>query len=258
MKGVKALKFDVYGVTDTGCVRELNEDSYRICGFKNGCEPGFCVVADGMGGHNAGEVASSLAVDFITNSLNDILHGNRTPDIPRRINDALNSANQSIYKLSKKDSSRLGMGTTSVICAFADGEGYIANIGDSRAYACRNDEIYQITIDHSIVEEMVANGTITKEEARFHPQKNIITRALGSESSTKADIFEYEYKPGDSIVMCSDGLSGMVDDKEILKTVQSGKSSEYISKTLCSMAKSNGGFDNITVITIRIVEEETR
>ena len=250
------MRFDVHGITDTGCVREVNEDNFCICGFKNGTEPGFCVVADGMGGHNAGEVASRLAIDFITDSLNDILGDCDNPDIPRRINDALNSANTSIYRMSREDESRLGMGTTSVICAFYDGEGYIANIGDSRAYACRNNEIYQITVDHSIVEEMVANGTITKEEARIHPQKNIITRAVGSEEVTKADIFEYEYKAGDSIIMCSDGLSGMVEDEDILKIVQHGKNSEEIATKLRDMAKENGGVDNITVISIRILEED--
>ncbi len=250
------MKFDVYGITDTGCVRELNEDNFCICGFESNTEPGFCVIADGMGGHNAGEVASQLAIDFITESLSDILEDAENPDIPRRINDAVNSANESIYNLSKKDDSRSGMGTTTVICAFANNEGYIANVGDSRAYACRKNEIYQITVDHSIVEEMVANGSITREEARVHPQKNIITRAIGSDKNTRADIFEYEYKIGDSIVMCSDGLSGMIDDKTILDAVKKCGSSKEISEHLCDLAKSNGGVDNITVIAIRILEEE--
>ena len=250
------MKFDVYGVTDIGCVRELNEDSYCICGFENGYEPGFCVVADGMGGHNAGEVASRLAVDSIKDSLSDILQGEYPDDIPKKINDAVNSANESIFKMSKEDTARSGMGTTTVICAFAGGEGYIANVGDSRAYACRKDEIYQITIDHSMVEEMVAIGTITREEAKVHPQKNIITRAIGSEKSTRADIFEYEYKEGDSIVMCSDGLSGMVDDETILDIVRESQSSKEVSEHLCKLAKENGGIDNITVITIRILGEE--
>ena len=253
------MKFDVYGITDTGCVRELNEDNFCICGFEHNTQPGFCVIADGMGGHNAGEVASQLAIDFITESLSNILEcdgDNEVSDIPRKINDAVNSANESIYNLSRKDDSRMGMGTTTVICVFADNEGYIANVGDSRAYACRKDEIYQITVDHSVVEEMVANGSITREEARVHPQKNIITRAIGSEKNTRADIFEYEYKAGDSIIMCSDGLSGMVDDETILDTVKNYSSSKDISEYLCNLAKNNGGVDNITVITIRMLEEE--
>lgn len=249
------LIFDVYGVTDTGCVRELNEDNFSICGFEKNKEPGFCVVADGMGGHNAGEIASQLSIDFITDSLTDILTNNDNPDIPRRINDAINSANESIYNMSKEDPERSGMGTTTLICAFSNKEGYIANVGDSRAYACRNDEIYQITVDHSVVEELVSNGTITREEAKKHPQKNIITRAIGSEKTTRADIFEYEYKANDTIIMCSDGLSGMVDEELILKTVQEGKNSKEISERLRDIAKNNGGIDNITVITIRIVKE---
>ena len=251
------MKFDVYGVTDIGCARQLNEDSYSVRGFKDGSEPGFCVVADGMGGHNAGEVASRLAVDFITKSLDDILSGDGDPDIPRRINDALTSANSSIFQMAREDISRSGMGTTAVVCAFSGGEGYIANVGDSRVYACRESEIYQITVDHSVVEEMVANGTITREEARFHPQKNIITRAVGSEEDIKADIFEYEYKPGDSIVMCSDGLSGMIEDNVILETVRKGKNSKETAENLVELAKESGGLDNVTVIVIRIVEEES-
>lgn len=246
----------MYGITDIGCVRELNEDSYCICGFENNSEPGFCVVADGMGGHNAGEVASKLAIDFIKDSLGDIITGDFSTDIPRKINDAVNSANESIFKLSRKDDSRAGMGTTTVLCAFAGSEGYIANVGDSRAYACRKDEIYQITIDHSMVEEMVATGTITREEARVHPQKNIITRAIGSDDNTRADIFEYEYKEGDCIVLCSDGLSGMVDDETILETVTRSNSSKEISERLCELAKNNGGVDNITIVAIRILGEE--
>lgn len=247
--------FDVYGVTDTGCVRELNEDNFSICGFEKNNEPGFCVIADGMGGHNAGEVASQLSIDFITDSLTEILVENDSPDIPRRINDAINLANESIYNMSKQDLDRSGMGTTTVICAFSNNEGYIANVGDSRAYACRNNEIYQITVDHSVVEELVQNGTITREEAKNHPQKNIITRAIGSEESTKADIFEYDYKVNDTIIMCSDGLSGMVDDELILKTVQEGSNSKQISEKLRDLAKEHGGIDNITVIIIRILEE---
>ncbi len=250
------MKFDVYGVTDTGCVRELNEDSYVICGFDGGREPGFCVVADGMGGHNAGEVASSLAVDYITDSLKDILLEGTPADVPRRINDALSGANANIYRISREDVSRSGMGTTAVVCAFSDGEGFIANIGDSRAYACRSDEIYQITVDHSIVEELVECGTITKEEARKHPRKNIITRAVGSDKTTKADIFEYEYRSGDTIIMCSDGLSGMVEDDVILNAVKNSGTSRETAETLIEIAKENGGLDNITVIVIRILEED--
>lgn len=253
------MRFDVYAITDKGCVRELNEDSYCICGFDDNKEPGFCVVADGMGGHNAGEVASQLATEYIKNSLEDVLNASlesQNLDMPGRINDAVHKANESIYDLSKKDESRMGMGTTAVICSFVNNEGYIANVGDSRAYACRRDEIYQITVDHSIVEEMVANGSITRDEARVHPQKNIITRAIGSEKDIKADIFEYEYKAGDSIVMCSDGLSGMVDDKTILKVVKNSMSSKEVCEKLCCLAKENGGIDNITVVTIRILEED--
>lgn len=250
------MKFDVYGISDTGCVRELNEDSYCIRGFKDGEEPGFCVVADGMGGHNAGEVASALAVEKISGELGRILtsdgQGNR--DLPRLINDSIDLANYEIYAMSKESAAQSGMGTTAVICVMAGAESYIANVGDSRVYACRNDEIYQVTVDHSVVEELVANGTITREEARYHPQKNIITRALGTESKTRADIFEYEYFPGDVILMCSDGLSGMVEDNRMKEIVGLGGNAEEIASSLCREAKNNGGSDNITVVCIRCLE----
>ena len=244
------MKFDVYGVTDTGCVRQLNEDNFCICGFENNNEPGYCVVADGMGGHNAGEVASQLAIDFITESLNDILQNSENPDVPRRINDALNSANESIYKMAREDKNRNGMGTTTVICTFANGEGYVANVGDSRLYVIQ-DGIHQITRDHSLVQEMVRMGEISQEEARNHPDKNIITRALGAEKTVDVDFFDLKLEEGCTILMCSDGLSNMVADEKIAEIISDPEADiDQKGSALLREANQNGGKDNIAIVLV--------
>lgn len=239
---------DTFGLSDVGCVRELNEDSFCIYGFDGGEEKGFCVLADGMGGHNAGEVASQNAVKFITEELQKIESGE---EIPRKINEAVMMANEKIYKMSCENSIHSGMGTTVVISYIADRMAYLANVGDSRAYAIRGEEIVQITTDHSVVAELLLSGMITPEEARRHPQKNIITRAVGTEENVKVDIFEYDFSPGDILVMCSDGLSTMLEDKEIFDIVKSEKDAkETVNKLVCA-AKEKGGIDNITVVCVR-------
>ncbi|MEG1880146.1 MAG: Stp1/IreP family PP2C-type Ser/Thr phosphatase [Oscillospiraceae bacterium] len=247
------MGFDVFGASDVGCIRELNEDSFKICGFSPTENSGFCVLADGMGGHSAGEVASQKAVDVVSESLNGILDECERKSLPQIINRAIEEANSQIYNLAKQDTAKAGMGTTIVVSCFEPDGAYIANVGDSRAYAYRNDELYQITRDHSVVEEMVENGSITREEARFHPQKNIITRALGTDDDTCADIFEYDYCLGDVLIMCSDGLSGMVSDREISYIIKSGKDAKDIVEELIKSAKESGGTDNITVICIRFI-----
>lgn len=245
------MHIDVYGASDVGCVRELNEDSFCICGFASEEVPGYCILADGMGGHNAGEVASQKAVAFISKALTAILEDGAEKDVPRLINTAVKQANREIYEMAQENEAQNGMGTTAVVACLMESEAYIANVGDSRAYAYRSGELYQITKDHSIVEELVANGTITREEARTHPQKNLITRALGTDMETKADIFEYDYLPGDVLLLCSDGLSGMLIDKEIEYTIGTSESAKACVQKLISLAKENGGRDNITVICIK-------
>lgn len=246
------MGFDVYGASDVGCVRALNEDSFGIFGFDED-KGGFCVLADGMGGHNAGEVASALAVKRISEHLMASLEDVTLKDIPRRLNRAIEEANAEIFKMSEKNAQQQGMGTTAVVSCICPDIAYVANLGDSRAYAYHGKELYQITIDHSLVEQLVREGSITREEARVHPQKNLITRALGTEPQCRADIFEYEYKKGDVLIMCSDGLSGMLDDLEISEIVKKDKSAEDTAKELIDAAKTAGGRDNITVICIRFV-----
>ncbi len=241
---------ETYGLSDIGCVRELNEDCFCIHGFELD-EKGFCILADGMGGHNAGEVASQSAVKFIADKLRAVLSDGDEEGIPAVLTDAIDKANQKVYKMSTESTAHRGMGTTVVAAYISEGTAYIANVGDSRAYAVSKDGISQITTDHSIVEELVKSGTITHEEARVHPRRNIITRAVGTEEDIRTDVFEYEYSKGDVMLLCSDGLSSMLDDSEIENIINSEDNSE---KTVCSLvdaAKERGGLDNITVVCIR-------
>ncbi len=179
---------EVFGLSDVGCIRELNEDCYCICGFGDNSERGFCILADGMGGHNAGEVASQNAVKLIAEEMNRLLESGEK-EIPGQLSRAVSAANTGVYTMASENPIHRGMGTTVVTAFIDDGTAYVANVGDSRAYAVRDDEIVQITTDHSVVSELVMRGTITKEEARLHPQKNIITRAVGTDKSVRTDIF---------------------------------------------------------------------
>lgn len=243
---------EVFGLSDVGCIRELNEDCYCICGFGDNSERGFCILADGMGGHNAGEVASQNAVKLIAEEMNRLLESGEK-EIPGQLSRAVSAANTGVYTMASENPIHRGMGTTVVTAFIDDGTAYVANVGDSRAYAVRDDEIVQITTDHSVVSELVMRGTITKEEARLHPQKNIITRAVGTDKSVRTDIFEYNYSPGDVMIICSDGLSTMLDDNRILEIIKSKKTSEDTVNSLIAAAKDEGGFDNITVICIRFI-----
>ena len=243
---------EVFGLIDVGCIRELNEDCYCICGFGDNSERGFCILADGMGGHNAGEVASQNAVKLIAEEMNRLLESGEK-EIPGQLSRAVSAANTGVYTMASENPIHRGMGTTVVTAFIDDGTAYVANVGDSRAYAVRDDEIVQITTDHSVVSELVMRGTITKEEARLHPQKNIITRAVGTDKSVRTDIFEYNYSPGDVMIICSDGLSTMLDDNRILEIIKSKKTSEDTVNSLIAAAKDEGGLDNITVICIRFI-----
>ncbi len=244
---------DTFGLSDVGCIRELNEDCFCIHGFDENKNRGFCILADGMGGHNAGEVASQNAVKFIAEEMQKLLDDEDEKEIPGRLIEAVAGANEKVYKMSKENKIHSGMGTTAVVAFICDGVAYVANVGDSRAYAIRSDEIVQITTDHSVVSELVMGGMITREEARFHPQKNIITRAIGTDSCVRVDVFEYDYSAGDVMLMCSDGLTGMLDDNEICTIVREENNSEDTVCRLVDSAKKHGGLDNITVICIRFI-----
>ncbi len=249
------MMLEVYGLTDVGKKRELNEDSYKICGFENGKAHGFCVLADGMGGHNAGEVASKNAVEIISRELLELDKNSSRKDINLNIAEAIDLANSEIYEMSIKNLAHAGMGTTTVVAYFDDTNIKIANIGDSRAYVISKNEIHKITVDHSVVEQLVQSGTITRDEAKMHPDKNIITRALGTEEYVDADFYEYEAAVGDIILICSDGLTEMLDEEEIRIFFENTKDIKLAVEGLIEKANDFGGFDNITVVAARFNEE---
>lgn len=241
---------ETFGMSDVGCVRELNEDCFCIHGF-NGAEKGFCILADGMGGHNAGEVASQATVSFVSEKMTALLEDGGAGQLPARLIEAIEGANEKVYRMSTESSVHSGMGTTTVAAFIDEGIAYIANVGDSRAYMADECGIRQLTCDHSVVDELVKSGTITAEEARMHPQRNIITRAVGTEESVKVDAFEYECEEGETLILCSDGLSTMLEDKEIYDIVKEENNAENTVCRLIETAKERGGLDNITVICIK-------
>lgn len=242
------------GRTDIGLVRKVNEDSF-LCEKLEGIEDSYLyIVADGMGGHNAGEVASSMAVQevasHIRKNVEELRHGAR--EIQALVRNSMLYANDKVYKTSiiKKDC--LGMGTTLSMVLIKDGSAYIGHVGDSRIYLIKDKKIRKLTEDHSLVAELVKAGTIKPEEADSHPQRNVITRALGTEYNLDPDVFIESVQCGDIILICTDGLSNAVNEEDMIKTAVSSQDLEEACELLISKAKDNGGFDNITAVVIQI------
>lgn len=243
-----------FGLTDKGKVRKDNQDSFII----EKCDAKDCLVValcDGMGGAKAGGLASQLSnkafVSYIYAKLTSRV--NRALDFQKVLRDACTEANGVAYEYSQFDEEYNGMGTTIVGGVVkSNGNGYIINVGDSRAYhiSRRLDCITQITRDHSLVEELVEYGAITKEQARTHPQRNVITRALGSEAQVEADYFEFSLQGGDFLLLCSDGLSNIVSDEEILAYAKEYPEPELLCRSLMSKALNRGAGDNVTVLAV--------
>lgn len=232
-----------FSMTDIGMVREVNEDYVFVSDTPVGNLPNLLVVADGMGGHKAGDYASRAAVEVVKKKLAE-----STGDSPEAmIRDAISSANRILLEKARQDARLQGMGTTLVVATVIERTLYFANVGDSRLYLLNN-EIKQLSKDHSLVQEMVRLGGINQEEAKHHPDKNIITRAVGAKEKVEIDFFEYRLKKGDTIVMCTDGLSNMVEDEEIFRIVTSSRDVVEAVERLIERAKHNGGRDNIGVI----------
>lgn len=248
----------VCGMTNIGKRRELNEDSFKICGFEDGAPCGVCVLADGMGGHNAGEIASSTAAEIVAGELAAEMSKTDEKDVCHSIASAIDFANSRIYEMSLSNPAQAGMGTTLVVAYVKDEQLWIANIGDSRAYVVNSKEICKMTIDHSIVEELVRRGTITREEARNHPDKNIITRALGTEEFVDADYYDYKLSDGETVLLCSDGLTETVRDERIQEIIINETDIEKAVEALVDEANKNGGVDNITVVAFRVEKEENK
>lgn len=236
----------VYSATDVGQRRKLNQDYVFASREPVGNLPNLFVVADGMGGHNAGDYASSHAVQILVDEIQKDADFNPI----RVIRHAIETANTEIIEQAQSDARYKGMGTTMVVSTIVGHYAYVANVGDSRLYIIQ-DGIHQVTKDHSLVQEMVRIGELQPEEARNHPDKNIITRALGAERTVDIDFFDMKLEPESTILMCSDGLSNMVEDAKIEEIITD--QSENLDKKgakLLAEANSNGGKDNIAIVLI--------
>jgi serine/threonine protein phosphatase PrpC len=241
--------------TDAGCVRPHNEDyvEHRIpqdnrVRARKGI---LCLVADGMGGHKAGEVASQQAVELVMRQY----YGNPSRDMGASLLRAFRTANGAIHELAAADPSRAGMGTTLVGSAIRGNEAVVANVGDSRAYLVGRKGITRITEDHSWVEEQVQAGILTPEQARTHPQRNLVTRALGSRPAVEVDLYQGVIADGDCLVLCTDGLTNLVEDREIELAVHANPPEEAAQR-LVEMAKERGGNDNVTVLVVRASQRQ--
>ncbi len=237
----------IFAKTDIGKIRSINQDAFYINTLPN--DAALAVVCDGMGGASAGDIASKTAVEiisqYIINSYNPSMSSD---DIERLLDNAVASANMEVFNLSQKDERLYGMGTTVVMSIVRDNQAIICNVGDSRAYLI-NDDIIQITRDHSMVQTLVESGKISPEEAKVHPKKNIITRALGVEESVLTDCYCVNITEKDKLLLCTDGLSNYVNTNEILDIVNSNEL-DKITSLLINKANLGGGRDNITAAII--------
>jgi len=244
----KAIKIDAFGLTDVGCVREHNEDAIDW-----DTERGMFILADGMGGHNAGEVASALAIESIKHALYDVLTpeviDSEIVDYNDALYEAITYANTEIFEQAQENPDYTGMGTTLVMSLIQNGKALIANVGDSRLYVHNDSMLKQLTTDHSLVQEMVDNGYLSEEEAYSAVSRNLITRALGISEEVEVDLIEHEIQKGDVFLICSDGLSDLVLDEEISTILIKNKGSlDDAAKELIAAANAKGGKDNISVI----------
>ncbi len=252
-------KIDISKMTDTGRVREHNEDAIGAIS-----DIGLMVLADGMGGYNAGEVASGIAVQIVT-ELATIGAGREEGDeidphsgLMRQsivLRDAVYRANKIIYQTAQSQTHCEGMGTTIVACMFIDNKVSIAHVGDSRAYRMRSNTLEQISLDHSLLQELVDRGFYSEEEAQRSTNRNYVTRALGVEPTVEVEVNEHDVLPGDIYLLCSDGLSDMVEDDDIHLTISTFNASlEVVGQQLVDLANDHGGRDNISVMLAKVNE----
>lgn len=234
-----------FSVTDIGKKRKLNQDYVYVSETPIGNLPNLFIVADGMGGHNAGDYASKCTVETIIKEVRGCFEKNPV----RILSKAIRIANDQIRRKAEEDKSLSGMGTTVVAATCLGHYLQVANVGDSRLYIIGS-EIRQITTDHSLVEEMIRMGGIDRKAARNHPDKNIITRAIGALDTVEIDFFHEELKPGELVLLCSDGLTNMLEDEEIGAILKEPVSMEEKAQRLIEAANDNGGKDNITVVII--------
>ncbi|MCR4763180.1 MAG: Stp1/IreP family PP2C-type Ser/Thr phosphatase [Lachnospiraceae bacterium] len=241
-----------FSITDIGRKRKLNQDYVFTSVERVGNLSNVFIVADGMGGHKAGDYASRFTVETVVEEIASSYE--RNPEVI--LGDAIDAANRKLRMKAAEDERLFGMGTTFVASTILGGTLKVANVGDSRAYLIRDGAISQITRDHSLVEEMVRMGGIDRETARRHVDKNIITRAVGATEKVDVDYFEIPLKKGDLILMCSDGLTNMVSDEDILSIVTRRENLVKKARTLIDTANENGGRDNIAVVLVEPYADE--
>jgi protein phosphatase len=248
---------EIASCTDPGIVRSHNEDSIAADAAK-----GLVVLADGMGGYNAGEVASGMATTVIATEIQNLVEEfqpHRTDPqtgrayADRLLREQIAKANTSIFQAAQSQPQYAGMGTTLVAAMFYDNKVTVAHIGDSRLYRLRGEDFVQVTRDHSLLQEQIDSGMITPEQAKFSQNKNLVTRALGIDATVEPEIHEYETKVGDIYLLCSDGLNDMVSDEDMGMTLQTlAANLKLAAQQLVQMANDNGGRDNVSVILVRI------
>lgn len=242
-----------FAITDIGQKRSINQDFVYTSELPVGNLPNLFLVADGMGGHQAGDVASKYTVEQIVSDV----ESNPEHNPVKVLRTAIEKANEGLIAMARSKEELTGMGTTLVAATIIGDYMYVANVGDSRLYVL-NETITQITRDHSLVEEMVRNGAIDRLEARFHPKKNIITRAIGVKEKVMIDFFDVKLKPKDTVLLCSDGLTNMVEDEDIHILINQQIDIAGKAEKLIETANQNGGKDNITVVVIEPFSEEVK
>ncbi len=251
---------EIASCTDPGMVRSHNEDSIAADAAN-----GLVVLADGMGGYNAGEVASGMATTVIITEMRQILASAQPYQIDPRtkqeiavrlVREQVLKANSSIYQAAQTQPQYAGMGTTLVVSLFYDNRVLVAHLGDSRLYLLRDGNLRQVTRDQSLLQEQIDSGLISTEQAKHAQHKNLVTKALGIDPSVEPEIHEYRTRPGDLYLLCSDGLCDMVDDDDIAMTLQAlGANLTLAAQQLVQMANDNGGRDNVSVILVRVLRE---
>lgn len=239
--------------SDKGLLRANNEDAFFIM-----LKDKICIVADGVGGGNAGEIASRTAVSQIANYIknNPVEVTDNKYRIARYFKRCLDSANSTVYDMSLEHEQNNGMATTVVMVYMADGKAYVCNVGDSRAYLYREGQMVQMTEDHTYVNALVKAGILTEEEAAVDERKNVITKALGAEERVEPDFFQVEVAEGDRILLCTDGLYDEVDETEIIAALNEENNMSDVCRRLIDTANANGGHDNITIVSLKVTKED--
>ncbi len=241
-----------WAVTDKGLARRENQDSFHL-EISHAVTQAVCVVCDGMGGAKSGNIASQIAADAFMDEIRFQAKPGMSPrGIRTSLASAVAAANKRVFEKAQSDSAFYGMGTTLVGAAVSRNSALIVNVGDSRAYLADADGITQITRDHSLIEDLIARKELSREEAKAHPSKNLITRALGTEAAVIPDLFAVDLKEGDFLLFCTDGLTNVVDDQEILFEILHGGDPASCCERLKNMANERGGPDNITIILVHI------